>query len=319
MTRIGIHCPHEQYPPGELLRIAKHAERAGFQCGMCSDHFHPWLPDQGQSGFAWSWLGAALEGTGLSFGTVCAPGERYHPAMIAQAAATLADMYPGRFWLAVGSGEALSEHVTGSPWPPKSERNARLKECAGVLRALWAGETVNHDGLVRVKEAKLYTPPTKPPLLLAAALTKETARWAGGWADGLITVAGKPEAMRKMIDAFQSGGGEGKPLFLQAALSYAKTEEEAAAAAHREWRQAGLDTTQLADLRTPEEFATACTGVSQADVCEKLRVSSDLGRHTEWLAGDVALGFSAIYLHNVGRNQEQFIEEFASRVLPSLR
>lgn len=319
MARIGFHCPHEQYPPGELLRLAKLAGRAGFQGGMCSDHFNPWLPDQGQAGFAWSWLGAALEGTGLSFGTVCAPGDRYHPAVVAQAAATLAAMYPGRFWLSIGSGEALSEHVTGAPWPPKPERNARLKECAAVMRALWAGETVNHDGLVRVKEAKLYTRPAEPPLLLAAALTEETARWAGGWADGLITVAGEPDVTRKKLDAFRAGGGEGKPLFLQVALSYAKTEAEAARAAHREWRQAGLGVAQLADLRTPGEFATACAGVSEADVCEKLRVSSDLGRHAEWLAGDVALGFSAVYLHNVGRNQEQFVEEFAARVLPALR
>ena len=319
MARVGFHCPHEQFPPGELLRYAKLAERAGFQAGMCSDHFHPWLPDQGQSGFAWSWLGAALEGTKLPFGTVCAPGDRYHPAVIAQAAATLAQMYPGRFWLAVGSGEALNERVTGNPWPKKPERNARLKECVDVMRALWAGEAVTHSGLVRVKEARLFTRPERPPLLVAAALSEETARWAGGWADGLITVAGKPDALKRMVAAFREGGGDGKPLFLQVALSYAGSEAEAEAAAYREWRQAGLESSQLADLETPEGFRRACEAVTPAEVREKLLVSSDLGRHAYWLAKDIELGFSSIYLHSLGRNQEEFIEAFAGSVLPSLR
>jgi alkanesulfonate monooxygenase SsuD/methylene tetrahydromethanopterin reductase-like flavin-dependent oxidoreductase (luciferase family) len=154
---------------------------------------------------------------------------------------------------------------------------------------------------------------------LAAALTEETARRAGGWADGLITVAGKPEPLRRLVDAFRAGGGEGKPLFLQAALSYAKTDGETARAAHLEWRQAGLDPGRLADLRTPDEFAAACARVTEADVRERLRVSSDPGRHAEWLARDLELGFSDVYLHNVGRNQEEFIETFAARVLPSFR
>jgi coenzyme F420-dependent glucose-6-phosphate dehydrogenase len=319
MTRIGFHCPHEQYSPSDLLRLARRAEAAGFQAGMCSDHFQPWLPDQGQSGFAWAWLGAALEGTGLSFGTVCAPGDRYHPTVIAQAAATLAEMYPGRFWLAVGSGEALHEHVTGTPWPSKPERNARLRECVDVMRALWRGETVQHTGLVRVREAKLYTRPAKSPLLFAAALTEETARWAGGWADGLITVAGPPDALRGMIDAFRDGGGVGKPLFLQVAQSWARDEDEAVRAAHREWRQAGLASHQLADLRTPEEFNRACAGVTAEDVRNKLRVSSSVDRHVEWLASDLELGFEAVYLHNVGRNQDEFFDTFATHVLPALR
>jgi coenzyme F420-dependent glucose-6-phosphate dehydrogenase len=318
MATIGYHCPHEQYPPGELLRLVKLAERAGFGAGMCSDHFHPWLPEQGQSGFSWSWLGAALETTALSFGTVCAPGDRYHPAVVAQAAATLAQMYPGRFWLAVGSGEALNEHITGAPWPDKSVRNERLKECAHVMRALWTGETVNHDGLVRVREARLFTRPETPPLLLAAALSEETARWAGGWADGLITVAGKPDAVRRVIDAFRDGGGGGKPLFLQVALSYAATEDEAIRWAHREWRQAGLDSSQLADLATPREFDAASRRVTHDLLRERLRVSSEPERHLGWLRGDIELGFEAIYLHNVGRNQDEFIETFAARVLPGL-
>jgi coenzyme F420-dependent glucose-6-phosphate dehydrogenase len=117
--KIGYHCSHEQWPPSKLLAHVQRAEQAAFDAAMCSDHFHPWLEDQGHSGFSWSWLGAAMQATTLSFGTVCAPGQRYHPAVVAQAAATLAEMFPGRFWLSVGSGEALNESITGEPWPPK--------------------------------------------------------------------------------------------------------------------------------------------------------------------------------------------------------
>jgi coenzyme F420-dependent glucose-6-phosphate dehydrogenase len=132
-------------------------------------------------------------------------------------------------------------------------------------------------------------------------------------------VASKPDALQKMIAAFREGGGEGKPLFLQVALSYAKSEDEAIRAAHREWRQAGLDSRQLADLRTPEEFDRACARVTPDDVREKLRVSSDVSRHVEWLSKDVELGFEAIYLHNVGRNRDEFVDTFAAHVLPALR
>ena len=127
---------------------------------MCSDHFAPWTTAQGHSGFAWSWLGAALEATGLPLGCVTAPGQRYHPTILAQAAATLAELYPGRFWVALGSGEAPNEHVTGTGWPPKRDRDARLLECVQVLRALLAGETVSHRGLVTVDRARLWSRPT---------------------------------------------------------------------------------------------------------------------------------------------------------------
>src|ERR687894_2432757 len=151
MSVVGLHCSHEQIPPSRLLEHAKHAEAAGFGAIMSSDHFSPWSERQGESGFAWSWLAAAMATTSLPFGVVNAPRQRYHPAIIAQAAATLSEMFPGRFWLAVGSGEALNEHITGERWPSKPERNARLLECVKLMRALWKGETVSHHGLVTVE------------------------------------------------------------------------------------------------------------------------------------------------------------------------
>src|SRR4051812_25289907 len=143
---------------------------------MCSDHFHPWTGRQGQSGFAWAWLGAALQATRLPFGVVSAPGQRYHPAIIAQASATLSAMFPGRLWVAFGTGQNLNEHINGDPWPGKPERQARLKEAVDVIRALWAGETVDHAGpWFRVREAKLYSRPETPPRIFGAAITPETA------------------------------------------------------------------------------------------------------------------------------------------------
>lgn len=318
-TQIGFHCSHEQWPPSALLRFLQRAEQAGFDAGMCSDHFHPWSEQQGHSGFTWSWLGAALHATKLSLGTVCAPGQRYHPAIIAQAAATLAEMFPGRFWLAVGSGEALNEQITGDPWPDKSARNARLRECVDVMRALWAGETVNHDGHVQVKDARLYTRSQRPPKIIGAALSTETAKWMGSWTDGLITVGSDAGELRKTIDAYREGGGADKPVYLQAALSFATTQEEAVHEAHQQWRQCALDSNQLADLPTPQAFDAAAQSVSPQDVQKLLRVSADAHYHLDWLREMAALRFDGIYLHQVARDMDRFLETFGTKILPELR
>src|ERR1044072_5076195 len=148
MSVVGFHCSHEQIPPSALIAAVQRAEEAGFDAAMASDHFSPWSERQGQSAFAWSWLGAAMQATGLPFGVVNAPGQRYHPAIIAQAIATLGAMYEGRFWVALGSGENSNEHVTGGEWLRKDLRNARLRECVDIIRALLAGQEVTHDGLV---------------------------------------------------------------------------------------------------------------------------------------------------------------------------
>jgi probable non-F420 flavinoid oxidoreductase len=316
MAIIGYHASHEQYAPGALLAHVRQAEAAGFGAAMCSDHFHPWAAEQGQSGFAWSWLGAALQATSLSFGTVNAPGYRYHPAIIAQAAATLAEMFPERFWIAVGSGEWLNEHITGERWPPKSERNERLRECVEVMRALWSGETVTHHGLVTVEDARLFSRPARPPLLVGAALTPETAEWLGGWADALVTTGQERATLERIVAAFRRGGGEGKPLFLQVQLSYAGTEEQAWREAHGQWRSLMAGSAVLANLRNPAEFQEVGRFVRREDLEGHVRVSTDLARHVAWLQADVALGFERIYLHNVSREQARFIDDFGSRVLP---
>jgi coenzyme F420-dependent glucose-6-phosphate dehydrogenase len=319
MPRIGYHASHEQFPPSELLGLVRIAEEAGFDAAKCSDHFRPWGSSQGQSGFAWSWLGAALARTSFPVGSITAPGYRYHPAIVAQAAATLAEMFPGRFWLALGSGQRLNEDITGLPWPEKSERNARLKECAGIIRALLNGEAVSHHGRVTVVDARLYSRPATPPPLLGAAVTEETAELVGGWADGLLTLSGKPDQVRKVVEAFQRGGGEGKKLVMQVGLSWAGTDEEALRGAHEQWRYASLGGEVNWELRSPEQFDTATRHIRPKDVAESILVSSSLDQHVEWIGHYVELGFDEFYLHNVGRNQEAFVEAFGAKVLPQLR
>ena len=260
-----------------------------------------------------------MQGTPLSFGTVCAPGQRYHPAIIAQAAATLAEMYPDRFWIAVGSGEALNEAITGAPWPAKPERNARLKECVDVMRALWNGDEVSLDSHIKVSRARIFVRPPRPPLVVGAALSADTARWMGGWADALVTIAGPRESMRKVIDAWREGGGERKPMFLQVALSYAPTSAEAVAAARDQWTQAALTPAQLADVASVEEFERLTRDVTEADMRPKVRASADVERHLALLHEDVEMGFERLYLHNVARDhQARFIDLCGSRIIPAL-
>ena len=317
--RVGYHASHEQLAPSELLRHVQHAERAGFQAAMCSDHLAPWSRRQGHSGFAWSWLGAALATTRLSFGVVNAPGQRYHPVVVAQAAATLEEMFPGRFWVAVGSGEYLNEHVTGEPWPAKPDRDARLEECAGIMRRLWAGETVSHRGHVRVDRARVWSRPAEPPLLFAAVMGPKTAVWAGGWADGLMTIAQRRDWMKEVIDAFRRGGGEGKPVHVQAKVSWAATDEEALRVAHDQWRTNIFPGHVLEDLAMPEDYDGLGEFVQPERMREFVRVSSDPEFHVRQLEEDARMGVDAVYVHHVGLDQAGFLETYGKRVLPALR
>lgn len=318
MTTFGYHASHEQFSPSQLLRWVGLAEQAGFGAISCSDHFFPWSERQGHSGFAWSWLGAAMQATQLPFSVVNAPGYRYHPAIVAQAAATLTELFPGRFAICVGSGEALNEHITGEKWPLKMDRNARLKECVEIMRALWAGELVTHRGHVAVEQAKLYTRPSVLPPIIGAAVTPETARWMGPWVDGLITVSHPHEKLKQVVDAFREGGGDGKPLYLKVQLSYAATDAEARDGAHDQWAMNVFDSLILADLPLPAHFDALSKHVSPAEIDQFVRVSSDLAQHVAWLQQDTELGFTRIGLHNVNREQERFIHDFGARVLPRL-
>jgi probable non-F420 flavinoid oxidoreductase len=318
MPVIGFHASHEQLSPSALLAAVVSAEDAGFGAAMCSDHLAPWSERQGHSGFALSWLGAAMQATGLGFGVVSAPGQRYHPAVLAQAIATIAELYPGRLWTALGSGEALNEHVTGDRWPDKATRDARLLECVDVIRALLRGEEVTHRGLVTVDRARLWSLPAEPPRLFGAAVSAETARVVGGWADGLITVNQPLERLRRVVEAFREGGGEGKPVAFQVHLSWDRDEDAALATAHDQWRSNAFGTELAWNLEMPAQFDAAARHVRPDDVREVVVVSSDLGHHIDRLGELIDVGADMVFLHHVGQEQEAFIEAFAEKVLPEL-
>jgi probable non-F420 flavinoid oxidoreductase len=317
MPVIGFHASHEQIHPAKLLTAVQQAEEVGFTAAMCSDHFAPWNLEQGHSGFAWSWLGAAMATTSLPFGVVNAPGQRYHPAIIAQAIATLGAMFPGRFWAALGSGEAMNEHITGDKWPRKDVRDARLRECVEIIRALLRGEEVTHDGLVTVDRARIWSRPEQPPALIAPAVTVATARRAAEWADGLVTINQPHDVLREMTAAYRDAGGQGK-LVLQLHLSWDADPDKALQTAFEEWHSNVFPPPLAWDLDTPEAFEIASAHVTPEVVAGAVRVSADLGQHAAWINEYAGLGFEEIYIHQVGPDQRRFLDAFGEHVLPQL-
>lgn len=317
MTVVGFHASHEQVHPARLLEAVRRAQDAGFTAAMSSDHFSPWSSRQGQSGFAWAWLGAALATTDLPFGVVTAPGQRYHPAIVAHALGTLGAMFPGRIWAALGSGEASNEHITGDVWPRKEIRDARLLECVEVIRRMLTGEEVSHDGLVTVDRARLWTLPDPVPDLVGPAVGAATASVAGTWADGLITVNQPHDRLRAVLDAYRSAGGPG-PARLQVHLSWAMTDGEAEALAHDQWRSNVFPPPACWDIDSTAVFDAVSEHVTPEQVRETVLVSSDTGQHAAWLGEFLDLGFDELYLHHVGQEQDAFIDAFGDKVLPQL-
>jgi G6PDH family F420-dependent oxidoreductase len=227
-------------------------------------------------------------------------------------------MFPGRIWVALGSGELMNEHVTGDKWPEKSHRNQRLLESFQIMKALLRGETISHDGLIKVDRAKLWTKPPAMPLLVGAAITAQTAEWMGSWADGLVTIGQDYDVLEKIIDAFRRGG-KSKPIFLQEQIAYAPTYEDAMAQAHDQWRFSVFKSNILADTGMPEDIDEISKYVRAEDVKTSVRVSADLQEHREWLQRNVDLGFDRIYLHNVCRKNQDFIAKFREFVFPTLK
>jgi probable non-F420 flavinoid oxidoreductase len=319
VTTIGFHCSHEQLSPDRLLLAVQQAERSGFDAAMCSDHLAPWGVAQGESGHAWTWLGAALATTRLPFGVVTAPGQRYHPAVAAQAIATLGILFPGRFWAALGSGEAMNEHITDDPWPPKDVRDERWDAAADAIARLLAGEEVSADGLVRIDRAQVWSLPEVPPPLYAAAVGPATARRAAAWAEGLVTVHGERDAMREVIDAYRDAGGLG-PCLLQLHLAWAPSDGEAIAIAHDQWRHAvAVRPPETWDIDDPREFDRRSARVTLDEVREALVVEHEPRRLADRIAHAVEAGFDGVYLHQVAKDQAPFLALAERELLPALR
>ncbi|SDQ97061.1 LLM class flavin-dependent oxidoreductase [Microbacterium sp. cf332] len=322
MAFIGYHASHEQLAPSALLEAVIAAERLGFDGAFSADHLSPWTPQQGHSGNTIAWLGAALASTRFSIGSVATPGQLYHPVVSAQAIATLAEMFPGRYFAALGSGELLNEHVTGALWPSKDERTARLGECVEVMRGLLAGETVNHDGRVRVHEARLWSLPAGPSTLMATAASAATARWAAGWADGLVTVGTRRDQVAEIADAYLDAGGLG-PTCLQVHIALAATIDEATALVRDQWLHGVVTPPEAWDIAQPEEFAARAGEPSDAELAEHVIVATDspsgIAELADRLADLMAAGFDRLYIHEIAQDQRAFLGERATKLLDALR
>ena len=315
--KIGFHASQEQFSPSHLLKLAQSAEIAGFEAVLSSDHFHPWSQKQGESGFTWSWLGAAMQATNLEFGTVNSPGQRYHPAIIAQAVATLCNLFPDRFFYCAGSGEALNENITGGKWSPKEVRNQRLFESVSIMRQLWQGKHVTHSGLVQIENAKLFSLPKKKPKVYRAALSEKTAKWLSSWADGLITVSQSMEELKKIVRAFQNG--KQKPMILKMQVSYSITEEKALEGAFEQWRNNIFPGEINQNLSSVSQFDILGETVNKEELKKHVLVSNKAEAFIEKIKAYGELGFERIIIHNVNRKQEDFIRFFGTHVLPLIK
>ncbi len=327
MGTLGYAAMFEQFHPTDLLKWSRQAEDAGFGAVMASDHFHPWTPSQGQAGFAWAWMGALGASTSrVRFGPgVTAPGYRYHPAILAQASATLAAMFPGRFWLGIGAGEALNEHIVGKYWPEAPTRLDLLAESVEVIRKLLTGKATKFHGQhVTLENARLYTlPPTPPPIYIATSGPVMSER-TGRIADGIITVGAADEKIKNLMARFEKGAREaGKdpatmPRIMQLHVSWAESHEAAVEQAVREWPNGGMNFPK-ADIRNPEDFEAMAKLVRPEHYEGRVFMSPDLDEHAAHIQHFIDLGFGEVYVHNVGRNQQEFIEAYSRSVLPQLR
>jgi G6PDH family F420-dependent oxidoreductase len=319
MTEIGYALSSEEHDPNALVSFARRAEEAGFSFALISDHYHPWVPSQGQSPFVWGVLGAiagATERLRLGTGVTC-PIRRIHPAIIAQAAATASLLLPGRFFLGVGAGEHLNEHIFGDAWPTAPERHEMLEEAIEVIRALWSGETTTHVGKhFRVDEARVFTRPESPPPISVAAGGPEAAELAGRAGDGLIGTTADAE----LLAAFAKEGGRKKPRYGQMSVCVAADEKRARRVAHRWWPTAGLKGRDkvMWEVKTPELFEEIVANVCEEDVAESILCGADPDAHLEKIREYADAGYDHVYVHQVGPDQEAFFRLYERSVLPKL-
>ena len=318
MVQIGYALSSEEFSPTALVRNAQRAEEAGFTFALISDHYHPWIDRQGQSAFVWGVIGGIAQVTErLHLGTgVTCPTFRMHPAIVAQAAATAATMMPGRFFLGVGTGENLNEHILGDRWPPHDVRLDMLEEAVEIIRLLWEGGTQTYRGdYYVVEDARVYTLPDELPAIVVAASGPKMAEAAGRFGDGLCSTA--PE--QELVERFTAAGGNGKPRYGQFAVCWAPDEATARRTAFEYWPNAGLTGELSQILPTPAHFEQAVQMVREEDVAEGIVCGPDPARHLEQIQRYIDAGFDHVYIHQIGPDQEGFCQFYAQEILPKFR
>jgi G6PDH family F420-dependent oxidoreductase len=318
MTAIGYTLSSEEHDARSLVRNAARAEGAGFEFAVISDHFHPWIDRQGQSPFVWGVIGAISEATeriALATGVTC-PTTRIHPAIVAQAAATAATQLPGRFSLGVGSGENLNEHILGDRWPPVADRQERLAEAIEVIRLLWEGGLKSHRGKhYTVANARLYSLPERPPPILVAVAGEKSVKLAARHGDGLVGTAPVAET----VERFRAEGGEGRPTYGQVDVCWAASEEEARRTALEWWPNGAVSGSYFLELPLPAHFEEAAELVGEEEIGESVVCGPDPERHVAAIEEYAAAGYDHVYLHQIGPDQEGFLDFCARELLPRLR
>ena len=315
-VEVGYTLSSEERQPEELIRLAQMAEDSGFGYALISDHFHPWTERQGSSPFVWAVLGGIASTTRtLRVGTgVTCPIMRIHPAIIAQASATIGCLMPGRFFLGVGAGESLNEHVIGQTWPPPDMRQDMLEEAIGVLRLLHGGGERSHYGKhFQVHDARVYNLPESPVPIYVAAAGKEAARLAARAGDGLICSAPSAES----VQAFEESGGGGKPRYGQVTVCWAKTEDEALRTALEFWPISGLEGQFKNELPRPLYIEQASKPVTAQMLQKEIVCGPDAQKHLEAIAKFAKAGFDHVYVHQVGPDQEGFMRFYEREILPN--
>ena len=318
MIKFGYKLMTEEHGPQELVRNARAAEEAGFEILAASDHYHPWLESQGHSPFVWSVLGAIAQATESAeiMTAVTCPIIRYHPAIVAQAAATVALLSEGRFSLGLGAGEQLNEHVIGHPWPPADVRQAMLSEAIDAMRELWRGGMRSYRGrYFTVQDACVFDLPDEPPPIIVAAGGKRAARLAAEKGDGLITTTTKKE----WIDAWREAGGQG-PLYCEASVCWAKTEEKAVEIAHDRLRFGELGGFKvMSELPNVVNFEAAAKRIKREEMAESVPCGPDVEVHVDAVKKYVDAGFDRIIIHQPGDDQKGFLKFWSEELAPRLR
>jgi G6PDH family F420-dependent oxidoreductase len=317
MAEIGYSLSSEEWSANDLVRYAKRAEEAGFSFALISDHYHPWIGRQGHSPFVWSVVGAIAQVTQrLSLGTgVTCPILRIHPAIIAQAAATAALMLPGRFFLGLGTGENLNEHILGTHWPPINVRQEMLEEAVDILRLLWREGEHSHRGkYFTLENARVFSLPDRPPPIMIAAAGSNSAELAGKIGDGLISTVPEEQLVKK----FRASDNKDKPCYGQMAACWAQKEDEARRVAREWWPLPGIPGKLMTELATPSEFEAVAQLVTEDAVASKVVCGPDPARHIAKINQYIEAGFDHVYVHQVGPDQEGFFRFYEREVLPKL-
>jgi len=313
---IGYALIGEEHKPEQLVNNAQIAESAGFKFALVSDHFHPWIDIQGQSPFVWSVLGALSQTTKniqIATGVTC-PIMRYHPAIVAQAAATVATMMPNRFSLGLGTGENLNEHITGMRWPDYEMRASMLEEAVKIIRDLWTGEITTYYGrFYTIDNARIYTLPEKPPQILIAASGKNSARLAGQIGDGLITTSEDPDIIAEFKSASKV---KDSPCYGYLSVCYAEDEDKARKTALRQWPNAGLPGELGQELKTPKHFEQAVQLVNEETIAKQVICGNDIELHIKQIQKSIDRGINRVYVHQIGPEQEKLLKVYEKEVLP---